>query len=73
MIVDNVIAGKIPHSNKIIYSYDPHKRYQCDIWYLNEKLKNNNYEYIMDIIYHYNKWVDSYLLINKTTLNIVLY
>ena len=58
---------KIPYSSKIIYSYWPHKRYQCDIWYLKGDLKNNNnYEYVMDIIDHYSKWLDSYLLRNKT-------
>ena len=50
------IVKKLPHSNTIIYSYGPHKRYQCDIWYLKGVLKENYlYEYVLDIIDHYSK------------------
>ena len=38
------------------------------MWYLPESLKENtSYEYCLDIIYHYSKWLGSYLLKNKST------
>ena len=60
-------AKMIPVNPKIILTYGPKVRYQCDLWYLNYKLKQkNDYEYIIDIIDHYSKFMLSYLLKNKT-------
>ena len=61
------ILEKMPSVPKIIISNGPHKRYQCDLWYLPEELKENNeYLYCLDIIDHFSKWMCSYLLKNKT-------
>ena len=62
------IAGKpIKPEPKIIVTYGAHKRYQCDIWYLPEKLRENSeYLYCLDIIDHFSKWLGSFLLKNKT-------
>ena len=58
---------RIPNKPKIIISYGPHQRYQCDLWYLPESLKENTeFEYCLDIIDHFSKWLNSYLLRNKT-------
>ena len=63
---ENVIE-KVPIIPKIILSKGPHIRYQADIWYLPEKLKDNNdYLYCLDIIDHFSKWMCSYMLKNKT-------
>ena len=53
---------------KIILTYGPHKRYQSDLWYLPQELKNgHNYLYIIELIDHYSKWMYSFLLKNKTS------
>ena len=50
----------------------PHYRYEADIWYLDKELKtNNNYEYCLDIIDHFSKWLFSYLLTDKTMMLVV--
>ena len=60
-------AKKIENSPKIIITYGPNKRYQCDLWYLPERIKENtHYLYCLDIIDHFSKWMGSYLLKNKT-------
>ena len=47
-------------------TYGSHKRYQSDIWYLPENLReNSNYLYCLDIIDHFSKWLGSFLLKNK--------
>ena len=52
---------------KIMLTYGSHKRYQSDIWYLPEKLReNSNYLYCLDIIDHFSKWLGSFLLKNKS-------
>ena len=57
---------KIPLNPKIIITYGPHIRYQCDLWYLPEILRiNTEYLYCLDIIDHYSKWLNSFLLKNK--------
>ena len=57
---------------KQIIDEGPHYRYQADIWYLDEDLKyNNNYEYCLDIIDHFSKWLSCYLLTDKTMVNVV--
>ena len=59
---------KLPSNTKIIITYGPHKRYQSDVWYLPSDLKENTgYEYCLDIIDHYSKWLSSYLLKNKSS------
>ena len=67
-VCHSVIVGKkLPNNPKIIISYGPNKRYQCDLWYLPETLKENtDYEYCLDIIDHFSKWLGSYLLKNKS-------
>ena len=60
-------AKKIENNPKIIISYGPNKRYQCDLWYLPDRIKENtHYIYCLDIIDHFSKWMGSYLLKNKT-------
>ena len=61
-------AKKIENIPKIIITYGPNKRYQCDLWYLPERIKENtHYLYCLDIIDHFSKWMGSYLLKNKTS------
>ena len=61
-------AKKIENNPKIIITYGPNKRYQCDLWYLPERIKENtHYLYCLDIIDHFSKWMGSYLLRNKTS------
>ena len=63
---------KIKLPLKQIIDEGPHYRYQADIWYLDEDLKyNNNYEYCLDIIDHFSKWLSCYLLTDKTMVNVV--
>ena len=61
------LAGKQLKPNpQIMLTYGSHKRYQCDIWYLPAKLReNSNYLYCLDIIDHFSKWLGSFLLKNK--------
>ena len=60
-------AIKIPNNPKIIITYGPNKRYQCDLWYIPDNLKEStNFLYCLDIIDHFSKWLCSYLLKNKT-------
>ena len=62
------IKLKLPNVPKIILTKGPHKRYQADIWYLPNELKETTeYEYCLDIIDHFSKWMCSYLLKNKTS------
>ena len=59
--------NKIKMPIKQILDQGPHFRYEVDIWYLDEKLKtNNNYNYCLDLIDHFSKYIYSYLLANKT-------
>ena len=63
---ENVIE-KVPNIPKIILSKGPHKRYQADMWYLPDKIKeNSDYLYCLDIIDHFSKWIFSCMLKNKT-------
>ena len=65
------ITGKpLKLEPKIIATYGANKRYQCDIWYLSEKLRENTeyYLYCLDIIDHYSKFLGPFLLRNKTAL-----
>ena len=58
---------KIKMPLKQIIDEGPHYRYEADIWYLDEELKeNNNYKYCLDIIDHFSKWLYCYLLTDKT-------
>ena len=42
----------------LIISYSPNKRYQCDLWYLPERIKENtHYLYCLDIIDLFSKWM----------------
>ena len=51
---------------KIIIDNGPHYRYVADLWYLNGDLKEDTgYSYILDIIDHFSKWYNGYLLKTK--------
>lgn len=50
----------------------PRYRYQADLQYLRNDLKtNNNYLYCLDLIDHFSKWAESYLLFDKTMNSVV--
>ena len=60
-------AKKIENNPKIIISYGPNIRYQCDLWFLPDRFKENtHYLYCLDIIDNFSKCMGSYLLKNKT-------
>ena len=66
------IQKKIKLPLKQIIDSGPHYRYQGDIWYLSEELKtNNNYLYCLDLIDHFSKWAESYLLKDKSMLTVL--
>ena len=45
----------------------PHDEYQIDLWYLPKDItKVISYNYVIDIIDHFSKWIWSYTIINKT-------
>ena len=72
-ILPSDITGKplIPQP-KIIITYGAHKRYQCDIWYLPEKLReNNDYLYCLDIIDHFSKYIMSFPVVNNNAENVL--
>ena len=49
--------------NKIIIENGPHYRYVEDIWALPTEIANvTNYKYILDIVDHFSKWYNGYLL-----------
>ena len=49
-----------------ILSHGPRDRYVADLWYLPEYLKgHSNYLYVLDIIDHFSKYCNSYLLNTK--------
>ncbi len=49
-----------------ILSHGPKDRYVADLWYLSEYLKgHSNYLYVLDIIDHFSKFCNSYLLNTK--------
>lgn len=58
---------KAPNKHKIIFIFGILKRYQFDLWYIKGNLKANHiYEYKLDVMDHYKKWMQSYLLRNKS-------
>ena len=62
---------KIKTPIKQIIDDGPHFRYEADIRYLDEVLKlNNEYNYCLDIIDHFSKFLGCYLLTYKT-MNLV--
>ena len=51
---------------KIIIDNGPHYRYVADLWYLKGDIKEDTgYNYILDIIDHFSKWYNGYLLKTK--------
>ena len=60
---------KIQMPIKQIIDQGPLFRYQADLWYLDDDLKrNNNYEFILDVIEHFSKYLFSFLFTDKTSL-----
>lgn len=58
---------KIKTPIKQIIDEGPHFRYEADLWHLDEVLKlNNEYNYCLDIIDHFSKFLRCYLLTDKT-------
>ena len=52
--------------SKTILSHGPKDRYVADLWYLPDYLKgHSNYSYVLDIIDHFSKFCNSYLLNTK--------
>ena len=58
-------AKKIENNPKIIISYGPNKRYQCDLWHLSDRIKENTHYHCLDIIDHFSKWISYLLKIKK--------
>ena len=51
---------------KIILDEGPHFRYVADIWYLCNEIKaETGYNYVLDVIDHFSKWYNGYLLKTK--------
>ena len=49
-----------------------HFLYEANIWNLDEKLKTNNkYNYFLDLIEHFSKYIYLYLFTNKTMEQVV--
>ena len=58
---------KIKPPPKIILDEGPRFRYVVDIWKLSESLaENSEYIYILDCVDHFSKFLNAYLLKNKT-------
>ena len=57
---------------KIILSKGSRDRYVADLWYLPPELNsdNNNYKYILDIVDHFTKFTNSFLLNTKEVYEI---
>ena len=56
-----------------ILSHGPKDRYVADLWYLTEYLKgHSNYLYVLDIIDHFSKFCNSYLLNTKEQYEIFI-
>ena len=57
---------------KIIIDKGPHFRYAADIWYLCDEIKiENGYKYVLDIIDHFSKWYQRYLLKSKEAIELL--
>ena len=64
---------KITMPKKLIIEEGPHFRYQMDIWYLPKDIaESSNYNYVLDIIDHFSKWLFSYPLKEKTGKEVLL-
>jgi len=60
--------------SKTILSKGPKDRYVADLWYLPEYLKgNSNNLYVLDIIEHFSKFSNSYLLNTKEKYEIFVH
>ena len=61
--------------SKTILSKGPKDRYVMDLWFLPPELNssNTNYAYALDIIDHFSKYNESYLLNTKESLEIFPY
>ena len=57
---------------KIILDKEPHYRYVVDIWYLSDDIKSGiDYKYVLDIIDHFSKWYNGYLLKTKEAVEVL--
>ena len=57
--------------SKTILSHGPKDHYLADLWYLFDYLKgHSNYSYVLDIIDHFSKFCNSYLLNTKEKFEI---
>ena len=61
--------------SKTILSKGPKDRYVIDLWYYPPELNssNSNYAYILDIIEHFSKYTETYLLNTKESMEIFPY
>ena len=51
---------------KIILDKGPRCRYAADLWYLSDDIKSEtDYKYVLDILDHFSKWYNGYLLKTK--------
>ena len=59
-------------TSKTILSHSLRNRYVFDLWDLSAELisKNSNYKYVLDIIEHYSKFTNSFLLNTKESQEI---
>ena len=56
---------------KTILSHSPKDRYIADIWYLTKEYQEDTpYKYVLDMIDHFSKITNSYLLITKEALEV---
>ena len=64
---------KINIPMKIIIENGPHYRYQMDIWYLPKDIGlSSGYNYVLDILDHFSKWIFSYGLKEKTGFEVLI-
>ena len=70
-VLKNIRPVGIPM--KLIIEDGPHYRYEMDIWYLEDDIaKSTGFNYILDIIDVFSKWVFSYPLKHKNCQEILL-
>ena len=69
----NKTAKKVKAPMKLLIEEGPHYNVQMDLWYLGEDIAELTcYNYILDIIDVFSKWMLSYPLIKKTSQEILI-